>query len=77
MTDDSSSSGAGERKRIDIASESDVRDWSQRFRVTPERLKEAIKSVGDSADAVWQFLQSSHLVHVPVNTKREKENDPK
>ena len=57
MADDKSKSGGQDRTRIDIDQDYEVRDWSNKFGVTPDELKAAVKAVGSSAEAVQAHLK--------------------
>jgi hypothetical protein len=59
MPDNTSQSGGQDRKRINVNQDYELRDWSDKLGVTPERLKEAVQAVGDSADKVQQYLKGS------------------
>jgi len=56
MSDDKSKTGGPDRQRINTSEEYEVRDWSKRFGVTPEQLKDAVKKVGPMADDVQREL---------------------
>ena len=56
MADDTQQRGGQDRTRIDVNEDYELRDWSQKFGVTPERLKEAVKAVGDQASKVEAYL---------------------
>lgn len=56
MADDKTNAGASDRARINVNEDYELRDWSQRLGVTPEALREAVKAVGPSADAVRKHL---------------------
>jgi hypothetical protein len=43
MADDTSKRGGQDRTRIDVNEDCELRDWSKKFGVTPEQLKEAVK----------------------------------
>lgn len=58
MADDKSQSGGQDRKRIDVNQDYELRDWAKRFNVTPDALRDAVKAVGSSADAVERHLRS-------------------
>lgn len=58
MSDDKSQAGGADRKRINVNEEYELRDWSKKFNVTADRLKEAVQAVGTSADAVEKHLRS-------------------
>jgi len=55
--DDKNKSGGSDRKRIDISEDYEVRDWSEKFNVSKERLKEAVEAVGTYADEVEKYLK--------------------
>jgi len=55
MADDKSKSGGQDRKRINVNEDYELRDWSKSLNVTPERLKEAVQAVGDSAEKVREY----------------------
>jgi hypothetical protein len=57
MPDNTSQSGGQDRKRINVNQDYELRDWSDKFGVTKERLKEAVQAVGDSADKVQEYLK--------------------
>ena len=56
MADDLSKRGSRDRDRITVNEEWELRDWSQKFGVSPDELKRAVQQVGDRADAVRQHL---------------------
>ena len=37
----------------------ELRDWSKKFGVSPQRLKQAVAAVGTSASAVEKYLKDS------------------
>lgn len=47
-----------DRKLISLDEEHEVRSWTQSLGCTPEQLREAVKAVGNSADAVRKHLAS-------------------
>ena len=51
MADDPSKRGPQDRSRISTSEDHEVRYWSQKFGVTPEQLKAAVRRVGNSAKA--------------------------
>ena len=59
MPDDKSKTGGADRQRINVNEDYELRDWSKKFGVTPEQLKEAVKAVGTSADAVEKHLKGA------------------
>lgn len=54
--DDKTKVGGADRRSINIHEYYELRDWSKSLGVTPERLKEAVAAVGDSAEKVREFL---------------------
>jgi hypothetical protein len=59
MADDKSNNGGADRTRINVNQDYELRDWSKKFDVTPEQLKEAVKAVGDRAADVEMHLKGS------------------
>jgi Protein of unknown function (DUF3606) len=57
MADDPSKRGPQDRSRISISEEPEVRYWSQKFGVSSEQLKAAVKKVGNSAERVEKELK--------------------
>lgn len=57
MTDDKSQTGGQDRKRISLAEDYEVRDWSEKFGVSEERLRAAVAKVGNMAEDVERELQ--------------------
>jgi hypothetical protein len=57
MSDDKSQSGGQERKRINTGEDYEVRDWSEKLGVTPDKLKAAVRAVGNEAAAVEARLK--------------------
>jgi hypothetical protein len=57
MPDDTSKSSGQDRARINVNQDYELRDWSKKFGVTPERLKEAVAAVGDLAERVESYLK--------------------
>lgn len=55
MSDNTSKTGL-DRKLISLKEDYEVRDWCKSLGCTPEQLQDAVKAVGDSADAVRQHL---------------------
>jgi hypothetical protein len=55
MSDDKSKSHGQDRQRINVNEDYELRDWSKSLGVTPERLKEAVRAVGDRADKVREY----------------------
>jgi hypothetical protein len=59
MADNKSLTGGQDRLRIDVNQSFELHDWSKKFDVTPEQLKEAVAAVGDSAADVEQHLKGT------------------
>jgi hypothetical protein len=57
MADDKSNRGSPDRDRINLSQEHEVRYWSERFGVSPEQLKEAVRQAGPTVDAVEKQLR--------------------
>ena len=55
MSDDKSKTGA-DRKLISLEQPHELRDWTQSLGCTEQQLREAVKEVGNSADAVRRYL---------------------
>jgi hypothetical protein len=56
MTDDPSKRGPQDRSRINTSEDYEVRYWSEKFGVSPEQLKAAVRKVGSSVEAVeWEL----------------------
>jgi len=48
---------AGNTRQINIHEDYEVRYWSEKFGVTPDKLRAAVDKVGTSAEAVEQELK--------------------
>ena len=57
MSDDLNNRGAADRQRINIGEQHEITYWSKQFNVTPEKLKEAVQSVGPMATDVEKKLK--------------------
>jgi hypothetical protein len=55
MSDDKSKTGA-DRKLISLEQAHELRDWTQSLGCTEQQLRDAVKAVGNSADAVRAYL---------------------
>jgi hypothetical protein len=49
--------GPQDRSKININEDHEVRYWSDKFGVTPDQLRTAVKKVGNSADAIERELK--------------------
>ena len=56
MSDDKAKTGGQERKLISLTEDYEVRDWAEKFGVTADELKAAVKEVGNDAAAVEAHL---------------------
>jgi hypothetical protein len=56
MSDDTKKRGGQDRGRINTSEDYEIRYWSKKFGVSPEKLKAAVKKVGSSAAAVQKEL---------------------
>jgi hypothetical protein len=59
MSDDLSKRGGQDRTRIDVSQDYELRDWAQKFGVSKEQLKAAVKAAGDRAADVERYLKGS------------------
>jgi hypothetical protein len=57
MVDDLSKKGSQDRSRINTHENYELRYWSERFGVSEDELKAAVKKVGNSAEAVEKELR--------------------
>ncbi len=57
MPDDLSDRGPADRSRISLLEPHEVQYWADKFGVSKERLGEAVRDVGHSADAVAKELK--------------------
>jgi hypothetical protein len=58
MSDDKNKSGGQDRQRINVNEDYEVRDWCKSLNTTPERLKEAVRAVGDNSQKVREYLSN-------------------
>ena len=57
MPDHKSKPGGQDRTRIDVSEPYELRDWSEKFGVSQEQLRAAVRAVGDQASAVAKYLK--------------------
>jgi uncharacterized protein DUF3606 len=57
VPDDLTERGPQDRSRISLLEPHEVQYWADKFNVSKERLSEAVKNVGHSADAVERELK--------------------
>ena len=58
MPDDLTDKGPADRTRISLLEPHEVQYWADKFGVSKERLSEAVRNVGHSADAVAKELKT-------------------
>jgi hypothetical protein len=58
MPDNLQNRGGSDRQRIDVNEDYELRDWSKKFGVSPDQLKEAVQAVGTQADRVEAYLKN-------------------
>lgn len=56
MPDDLSKTGQSDRDKVNVHQPHELRDWSKKFGVTEQQLKDAVAKVGVQADAVKKHL---------------------
>ena len=49
--------GGQDRDRINVNQDYELQDWSDKFKVSREELKEAVKAVGTMAKDVEEYLK--------------------
>ena len=59
MSDDKTKRDRQDRRKINVHEEYELGYWSKKFRVTPDELRDAVKRVGASLEAVERELQRS------------------
>ena len=57
MADDKTKRGGADRKLIALTEKYEVAYWSKKFKVTPAKLKYAVKKVGHSARKVKEYIK--------------------
>jgi hypothetical protein len=58
MSDDKSKTGGQDRQRINLNEPYEVRDWSKKFGVSADQLRDAVKQKGDRAEDVERHLKT-------------------
>lgn len=56
MSDDKTRPGGRDRQLVSLTEDYEVRDWSARFGVTEQALRDAVARVGNKADDVQREL---------------------
>lgn len=57
MSDDRTVRNGQDRNRISLSEDYELRDWSKKFGVTREELKQAVQAVGNDAQKVQEHLK--------------------
>jgi hypothetical protein len=57
MADNKSIRGGSDRRLIALSEAYEVRYWSKKFRVTPAKLRQAVRKVGHSAKKVEAYIK--------------------
>ncbi len=63
MADTNDTTGGLYRSRIDVVRDEELREWAKRLAVTPEKLKDAVKKVGNWSDDLQFELNNSCATH--------------
>lgn len=63
MADDLERAGSPDSTRINVNQEHELRGWAESLGTTKERLREAVRTVGDSAKRVRDYLQKRSNEH--------------
>jgi len=63
MPDNKKNVGKPDRDRINLSEDYEVRDWSEKFGVTPEQLRQAVKQVGNMVKDVESYLKKGKSNH--------------
>jgi len=58
MSDDKKNIGKPDRDRINTSEDYEVQDWSKKFGVSTEELKDAVKKAGSNAKDVEAYLKN-------------------
>lgn len=58
MADDKTKPGGQDRTRINVNEDYELRDWSQKFGVSTDELKAAVRAVGTHAPTVEHHLRA-------------------
>ena len=65
------SRGGQDRTRIKVKQAYELREWAERFGVSPQEVRDAVRTVGDQADRVEALLAS----RVAATPPPDKPND--
>ena len=59
MPDDKTKRGSQDRSKINVEEKYEIDYWTRKFGVTPDELRDAVKKVGPSVEAVERELERS------------------
>lgn len=59
MADNLKKRGGQDRQRINVTEDYELEDWSKKFGVSKDQLKEAVEAVGDRAEKVEKYLKGN------------------
>lgn len=59
MADDHTRAIGPDRNRINVNEDDELREWARKFDVSPEQIREAVRTVGDHADEVELHLKGT------------------
>ena len=59
MSDDKTKRDRQDRRKINVHEKYELDYWSKKFRVTPDELRDTVKRVGTSLEAIERELQRS------------------
>lgn len=59
MSDDKNNRGGQDRSRVSTSEDYEIQYWKDKFNVSADELREAVKQVGNSADAVEEYLKNN------------------
>jgi hypothetical protein len=54
--DDKQNTGSPDKDRINVNEDYELQYWSEKFGVSKDRIKQAVKAVGTSVNAVQKYL---------------------
>jgi len=59
MSDDKSKAGKPDRDRINVQEDYELRQWAEHFKVSPGKVREAVRSVGPMVKDVKKYLSNN------------------
>lgn len=59
MADNKTNIGTPDKERVNLSEDYEVQYWAHKFNVTAEKLKKAVRKVGDSAKNIEEYLKKS------------------